>query len=247
VIHIDHGIGVLEDIERITAGEVGVGDTIRLGYAADVKLMAPATEIGRIWRYGSDSDALTLDKLNGGTWPARRAKVEAELAETADSLVALAREREATKIEPLVPPASEYERFASRFPFSETPDQARAIEAVLQDLASGKPADRLVCGDVGFGKTEVALRAAAAAALAGKQVAIVAPTTVLVRQHLRTVERRFAGLGITGRSSVPARQAGRGEGRQGRTRGRIHPGRRRHSRGCGQGRRLQGPRPARHR
>src|ERR671920_1659277 len=89
-----------------------------------------------------------------------------------------------------------YEEFAARFAYDETEDQARAIEAVLRDLASGHPMDRLVCGDVGFGKTEVALRAAAAAAFAGKQVAVVAPTTVLVRQHVQTFRRRFARTGL---------------------------------------------------
>jgi transcription-repair coupling factor (superfamily II helicase) len=142
------------------------------------------------------ADSVTLDKLKSDAWTSRREKIEAEIQETARHLSDLVKAREAVKLEALAPPSRDYERFVARFPYSETSDQQRAIEDVLQDLASGHPMDRLVCGDVGFGKTEVALRAAAAVALAGKQVAIVAPTTVLVRQHVRSFQRRFAGLGI---------------------------------------------------
>ncbi|WP_230530857.1 transcription-repair coupling factor [Microvirga roseola] len=196
VIHTDHGIGLLEGIETISVGETESHDTIRLSYAGDDKLMVPVAEIGRIWRYGSASESLTLDKLNGESWPKRREKVDADLQETARRLTETVEARKTRKLEPLVPPGRDYERFVARFPYPETPDQQRAIDEVLDDLTSGRPMDRLVCGDVGFGKTEVALRAAAAAALAGRQVAVAAPTTVLVRQHLRTFERRFAGLGI---------------------------------------------------
>jgi transcription-repair coupling factor (superfamily II helicase) len=196
VIHFEHGIGVLEGIETVSAGDASAGDAVRLRYAGDARLMLPATEMGRIWRYGSASDTLTLDKLNGGAWPARRERIVTELQEAARRLTDMVTARKSVKLEPLVPPSRDYERFVARFPFAETADQLRAIEDVLIDLAAGRPMDRLVCGDVGFGKTEVALRAAAAAALAGKQVAVVAPTTVLARQHLRTFQRRFAGLGI---------------------------------------------------
>jgi transcription-repair coupling factor (superfamily II helicase) len=187
---------VLQGIESLEAGPVGGGDAVRLGFAKDATLLVPATGMDRIWRYGADAGAVTLDRLEGGAWEKRRAALDAELAQTAARLVALARERQAVRVEPIRPPAAAYERFASRFPYPETRDQARAIAAILDDLASGTPMDRLVCGDVGYGKTEVALRAAAAVALSGRQVAIVAPTTVLVRQHLQTVQRRFAGLGI---------------------------------------------------
>ncbi|HYF55062.1 MAG TPA: DEAD/DEAH box helicase, partial [Salinarimonas sp.] len=196
VIDADHGMAVLQGLESVEAGEAGTGDAVRLGFAKDATLLVPATALDRIWRYGADPDAVTLDRLDSEAWPKRRAALDAELARTAAHLVALAREREAARVEPIRPPAAAYERFAARFPFAETRDQARAIAAVLDDLASGRPMDRLVCGDVGYGKTEVALRAAAAVALAGRQVAIVAPTTVLVRQHLKTVERRFAGLDV---------------------------------------------------
>ena len=196
VVHIEHGIGVLQGIETVTAGDAGESEAVRLGYAADTTLLVPATEMDRVWRYGAMSDALSLDKLKGDAWQVRREKIETEIKETAEHLIGLVDARKARKLEPLVPPGRDYERFVARFPFSETADQINAVEAVLEDLSSGRAMDRLVCGDVGFGKTEVALRAAAAVALSGKQVAVVAPTTVLARQHVRGFERRFAGLGI---------------------------------------------------
>jgi transcription-repair coupling factor (superfamily II helicase) len=196
VIHIDHGIGALDGMETIAAGDAGTSDGIRLRYAADTTLLVPAMEMGRVWRYGAMSDSISLDRLKSDAWSARREKIETEIKEAAKRLTDLVGVRKALKLEPLVPPSREYERFVARFPFSETADQVRAIEEVLEDLSSGRPMDRLVCGDVGFGKTEVALRAAAAAALSGKQVAVVAPTTVLARQHVRSFQRRFAGLGI---------------------------------------------------
>jgi transcription-repair coupling factor (superfamily II helicase) len=123
-------------------------------------------------------------------------EVDAEVEKTARALVKLARERERAAAPRLTAAATRYRWFAARFPYSATPDQQRAIDAVLRDLASGRPMNRLVCGDVGFGKTEVALRAAAAAVFSGKQVALIAPTTVLVRQHLETFRRRFAEFGV---------------------------------------------------
>ncbi len=195
VIHQDHGLGVLKGIETVQT-DGATTDLLRLSYAEDATLMVPVDEMDRIWRYGASADAVSLDRLDGEAWEKRRAKVEAEIAESAVRLVETVRAREVAEAPKLVPPRAAYERFAARFPFTETPDQASAIAAVLADLASGRPMNRLVCGDVGFGKTEVALRAAAAAALAGKQVAVVAPTTVLVRQHVQTFERRFEGLGI---------------------------------------------------
>jgi transcription-repair coupling factor (superfamily II helicase) len=194
VIHEDHGLGVLEGLEATeVAGRPH--ELLRLAYAGGSHLAA-VEELGRIWRYGSEADAVALDKLNGGTWEKRRAEIDAAIAETARGLVALAKEREGLTARAIEPDPAAYERFAARFAFAETPDQARAVEAVIDDLRSGRPMDRLVVGDVGFGKTEVALRAAAAAALAGHQVAIVAPTTVLVRQHVQSFKRRFKGFGI---------------------------------------------------
>jgi transcription-repair coupling factor (superfamily II helicase) len=124
------------------------------------------------------------------------AEIEQDIVETADHLAKSIRERARLSAPKIVPPTARYERFASRFPYFPTPDQASAVEEVLRDMASGRPMDRIVCGDVGFGKTEVALRAAAAAVFAGKQVALAAPTTVLARQHLETFRKRFASFGI---------------------------------------------------
>jgi transcription-repair coupling factor (superfamily II helicase) len=195
VLHEDHGIGVLRELQTVEVDGV-THDTLRLEYHGGASVLAPVAEIGRIWRYGAEEEAVTLDRLKGDAWPKRRAAVSHHMEEAAAMLVELAKVRAAAVCEPVTPPATAYARFAARFGYPETPDQAAAIAAVLSDLASGRPMDRLVCGDVGFGKTEVALRAAAAVALSGRQVAICAPTTVLAKQHFQTFQRRFAGTGI---------------------------------------------------
>lgn len=195
VLHEDHGVGVLRDLSTVTVDGVE-RDTLKLEYHGGAMLLAPIEEIGRIWRYGAEAAAVSLDRLKGDGWAKRRAQVGRHVEEAAERLVALARAREARTCAPIVPPKAAYARFAARFAYPETPDQSAAIEAVLSDLASGAPMDRLVCGDVGFGKTEVALRAAAAVALSGRQVAVAAPTTVLARQHLETFKRRFAGTDV---------------------------------------------------
>ena len=195
IIHEDHGLGVLQGVEAVATSE-SESDAIRIEYAGEAQRLVPVEEAERLWRYGAEANAVSLDRLDGSTWNRRRAEIDATIAETARQLVALAAERDAKTAPVLEPSVSDYERFAAGFPYSETPDQLRAIEAVRDDLASGKPMDRLVVGDVGYGKTEVALRAAAVAALSGKQVALVAPTTVLVRQHIETFKRRFGRLGI---------------------------------------------------
>ncbi|HEY8573829.1 transcription-repair coupling factor [Phenylobacterium sp.] len=195
VLHEDHGLGVLRALERVDVdGEVR--DAVRLEYHGGASLLVPVEEFGKLWRYGAEADAVTLDRLHTDAWSKRRVELSAEIDRTAEHLVGLAKARAETRGEAIEPPRAALARFAARFPYPETPDQAAAIEAVLADMASGRPMRRLVCGDVGFGKTEVALRAAAAAALAGKQVAVVAPTTVLARQHFETFRRRFAGFGI---------------------------------------------------
>ncbi|ODP39498.1 DEAD/DEAH box helicase [Sphingomonas turrisvirgatae] len=209
VVHEDHGIGIVAGLEAMP-GEGGdvPGDAIVLRYAGESSRLVPVAEADRIWRYGGDGDAVTLDKLDGSSWQKRRQSVDAAIAETARGMTALAQARADLSAPVLAPDPGAYERFVAGFPFAETRDQARAIEAVRSDLASGKPMDRLVVGDVGFGKTEVALRAAALAALAGFQVAITAPTTVLARQHLETFRARFEDAGITveglSRLSTPA-------------------------------------------
>ena len=191
VVHEDFGIGVVAGLEQLPDG-----DAIALTYAGDDRRLVPVAEADRIWRYGADADAVTLDKLDGSSWAKRRGAIDAAIAESARELTRLAAERGRREAARLEPEVAAYERFAAGFPFAETTDQARAIAAVRTDLASGRPMDRLVIGDVGYGKTEVALRAAAVVALAGAQVAITAPTTVLVRQHLETFRRRFAGTGV---------------------------------------------------
>ena len=192
VVHEDHGIGVVAGLEADGQG----GDAIALTYAGDARRLVPVAEADRLWRHGADADAVTLDKLDGSSWQKRRGEIDASIAESARELTRLAAERDQQVAPALAPDAGAYERFAAGFAFSETADQARAIAAVRVDLASGKPMDRLVIGDVGYGKTEVALRAAALAALAGHQVVVAAPTTVLVRQHIETFRRRFQGTGV---------------------------------------------------
>ncbi|MCZ0961592.1 DEAD/DEAH box helicase [Paracoccus benzoatiresistens] len=195
VVHEDHGLARLEGLEPLDPDRPGA-EAIRLTFAQDERLMVPTHDAGRIWRYGTAEAGVKLDRLRGTAWEKRRAATAQALARLADHLVALTRARDAATAPKLVPPARDYERFVARFPFQPTPDQAAAVRAVLKDMASGRPMDRLVIGDVGFGKTEIALRATAAAVLSGCQVAICAPTTVLARQHYDTFRRRFAPFGI---------------------------------------------------
>ncbi|WP_342641524.1 helicase-related protein [Rhodoligotrophos ferricapiens] len=195
VIHLDRGAAVLRGLESVTALDVAEQEVIRLEFANEASVMVPVEELALIWRYGADAE-ITLDRADGASWVKRRNALQEEIRETAQKLVALASEREAKSAPKLVPPVAEYERFVARFPYFPTPDQARAAEEVLADLARGRPMDRLVCGDVGFGKTEIALRAAAAAILSGKQVAVAVPTTVLARQHYETFRRRFSGFNV---------------------------------------------------
>ncbi len=199
VVHEDHGIGIITGLQPMPAlgdGADEPGDAIVLTYAGDGTRLVPVAEANRLWRYGSDADAVSLDKLDGSSWHKRRDAIDAAIAETARGMTDLARERAGQTAPVLDPPSADYERFVSGFAYGETRDQARAIDAVRADLSSGRPMDRLVVGDVGFGKTEVALRAAALAALSGKQVALAAPTTVLARQHIETFTDRFAGTDI---------------------------------------------------
>jgi transcription-repair coupling factor (superfamily II helicase) len=210
VVHEDHGVGILQDLTTIQT-EAGEQDTIRLEYHGEATMMVPVADFGRLWRYGAQADAVTLDRLDTDAWDKKRATVSREIDEAAEAIVALAQQRLEATAPVLKAPQAEYRRIAARCPFPETVDQSAAIRAVLEDLTSGHPMNRMICGDVGFGKTEVALRAASVAALCGKQVAIVAPTTVLARQHVESFERRFAGTEITvgslSRLSSPAELA----------------------------------------
>ncbi|WP_234024858.1 DEAD/DEAH box helicase [Tsuneonella amylolytica] len=199
VVHEDHGLGRVLGIEPMPDLDgmgTGGGDAVKLAFAKDTVRLVPVFDLDRVWRYGADADGVALDTLNGTSWTKRRAAIQHEMEDAAGKLVALAEERAGQTAPVLEPETDAYERFCARFPFSETADQHRAIEAVLGDLASGRPMDRLIVGDVGYGKTEVALRAAAAAALAGSQVALAAPTSVLARQHYETFQQRFAKSGV---------------------------------------------------
>jgi transcription-repair coupling factor (superfamily II helicase) len=193
VVHAEHGIGRYAGLETIQVAGAA-HDCVRVIYAGDDKLFVPVENIDVLSRYGSEETTATLDRLGGGAWQARKARVKKRLKDMADQLLKIAALRQLHSTEPLSPPTGLYEEFAARFPYPETEDQLRAIENVLEDLNSGRPMDRLVCGDVGFGKTEVALRAAFAVAMSGMQVAVVVPTTLLCRQHFKNFQRRFAGL-----------------------------------------------------
>lgn len=194
VIHENHGFAVIRGLEP-APGDDG-GEVIALEYADEDRRLVPVRDAGLLWRYGGDSDSVKLDKLEGKSWNKRRAAIDKAVAETATSLIELAEERARLEAPVMEPDGAAYERFVAGFRYSETADQARAIAAVRDDLGMGRPMERLVIGDVGYGKTEVALRAAAMAALSGYQVIIAAPTTVLARQHLDEFTRRFADTGV---------------------------------------------------
>ncbi|MBM6595669.1 transcription-repair coupling factor [Microvirga pudoricolor] len=193
VVHVDHGIGRFEGLKTIEAAGAP-HDCLELHYAGGDRLFLPVENIELLTRYGSEETEVQLDRLGGGAWQARKAKMKQRIREMAGELMKIAAARVLKDAPRLVPPEGIYDEFAARFPYDETEDQQNAIDAVLDDLGTGRPMDRLVCGDVGFGKTEVALRAAFVTAMSGRQVAVVVPTTLLARQHYRTFAERFRGL-----------------------------------------------------
>ena len=193
VVHMDHGIGRYDGLETLDVSGAP-HDCLRLIYEGGDKLYVPVENIEVLTRYGSEDAAAQLDKLGGAGWQGRKARVKKRLKDMAEALLKIAAERELKRAEPISTPEGIYQEFAARFPYPETDDQLKAIEEVFTDLGSGKPMDRLVCGDVGFGKTEVALRAALMVAMSGQQVAVVVPTTLLARQHFKTFTTRFKGL-----------------------------------------------------
>jgi transcription-repair coupling factor (superfamily II helicase) len=195
VVHVDHGIGRFDGLETLEIGGAP-HDCLRLIYANDDKLFLPVENLELLSRFGSEEATAQLDRLGGVGWQARRAKVKERIKEIAGELLRIAAARQLRDGTKLPAPPGLYEEFCARFPYTETDDQARAIDETIAALSSGRPMDRLVCGDVGFGKTEVALRAAFVTALNGRQVAIVAPTTLLARQHYQTFCERFAGLPV---------------------------------------------------
>lgn len=195
VVHASHGIGQFVGLETVKVSGAA-HDCLLLTYLGGDKLYVPVENIEVLSRFGGEDGGAQLDKLGGVAWQARKAKAKERIREMAGQLIKLAAAREMKEGQRIETPEGLYDEFAARFPFTETDDQLRAIEAVATDLSSGRPMDRLVCGDVGFGKTEVALRAAFLAVMAGFQVAIVAPTTLLARQHYLNFTERFKGLPV---------------------------------------------------
>ena len=193
VVHVDHGIGRFEGLKTIEV-QGAPHDCLFIMYAGNDRLFLPVENIELLSRYGSDDEGVTLDRLGGGAWQAKKAKLKERIREMAESLIKTAAARELLPGDVLPPPEGAFDEFCARFPYEETEDQLTAIEAVIEDMQKGRPMDRLVCGDVGFGKTEVALRAAFVAAMNGRQVAVVVPTTLLARQHFATFTARFKGL-----------------------------------------------------
>lgn len=200
VVHVDHGIGRFVGLETVSAAGAP-HDCLEIHYHGGDKLFLPVENIELLSRYGSEETSVQLDKLGGGNWQARKARMKKRIREIADDLIKIAAERALRQASVLSPPEGAYDEFAAQFPYEETDDQQAAIDAVFTDLASGRPMDRLICGDVGFGKTEVALRAAFITAMSGRQVALVVPTTLLSRQHFKTFAERFRGLPINVRQA----------------------------------------------
>ncbi|WP_424814017.1 transcription-repair coupling factor [Roseococcus sp. YIM B11640] len=195
LVHQDHGIGRYDGLETIEVS-AAPHDCLRMIYDGGDKLFVPVENIEMLSRFGSETAGVTLDKLGGASWQARKSKAKQRIADMASALIRIAAERQTREAPTMAPPEGTWDEFCSRFPYSETDDQLRAIADVLEDLALGKPMDRLICGDVGFGKTEVALRAAFTVAMSGAQVAVVVPTTLLARQHHRSFTARFAGMPV---------------------------------------------------
>ncbi|KXV73101.1 transcription-repair coupling factor [Acetobacter cerevisiae] len=195
VVHQDYGIGRYDGLETVSVG-VAPHDCLRLLYDGGEKLYLPVENIELLSRFGSDQAGVPLDKLGGVAWQGRKAKMKQRIRDMAGELIRTAAARALKEAPVLAPAEGMWDEFCARFPFVETDDQSRAIADVLDDMGSGRPMDRLVCGDVGFGKTEVALRAAFVAAMSGGQVAVVVPTTLLARQHYRTFAARFEGFPI---------------------------------------------------
>ncbi|MGR3503685.1 transcription-repair coupling factor [Pseudaestuariivita sp.] len=193
VVHVDHGIGRFQGLEVVTAAGAA-HECLLLEYAEKSRLYLPVENIELLSKYGHDEGL--LDKLGGGAWQAKKARLKERIREMAERLIRVAAERALRRAPILEPPPGMWDAFSARFPYQETDDQLSAIEDVVGDLTAGTPMDRLICGDVGFGKTEVAMRAAFVAAMSGVQVAVIAPTTLLARQHYKSFAERFRGFPI---------------------------------------------------
>ncbi|MBS3803735.1 MAG: transcription-repair coupling factor [Oleiphilaceae bacterium] len=192
VVHIDHGVGRYQGLETITL-EGEATEFLKLEYAGSSKLYVPVSSLHLISRYtGSDTEHAPLHKLGTERWSQAKQKALEKIRDTAAELLDVYARREARKGFAFTDPEEDYRAFAAGFPFEETPDQQAAIEAVMSDMTGERPMDRLVCGDVGFGKTEVAMRAAFTASYSGKQVAVLVPTTLLAQQHYESFRDRFS-------------------------------------------------------
>ena len=191
VVHVDHGVGRFKGLEIISAAGAD-HECLRLEYADNSKLFLPVENIELLSRYGHEEGL--LDRLGGGAWQAKKARLKERIREMAEKLIRVAAERALRKAPVVDPPLGMWDTFCARFPYQETEDQLIAIAEVAEDLGAGQPMDRLICGDVGFGKTEVAMRAAFVAACSGLQVALIAPTTLLARQHAKSFAERFRGF-----------------------------------------------------
>ena len=208
VVHLEHGVAKFAGLVSVES-DGSVHDCLDLRYWGDDKLFLPVENIDLLSKYGASQTDIVADKLGSGHWQARKAKAKKHILAIASDLISVAAQRELRKVPSIPLPDLSYDEFSARFPYDETDDQRQAIEDVISDLASTKPMDRLICGDVGFGKTEVALRAAFIVAMSGKQVAIVVPTTLLSRQHYATFKDRFADFPI--RVSQASRLVGQSE------------------------------------
>ncbi len=196
VVHIDHGVGRYLGLETIVIDQQS-NEFVKLSYANDATLYVPVANLHLISRYTGTSDELApLHRLGTEQWSKARHKAAEKIRDTAAELLSIYARRAARKGFAFASPAEEYRQFSANFPFEETPDQATAIAAVIRDMTSAQPMDRLICGDVGFGKTEVAMRAAFMAVQSGKQVAILVPTTLLAQQHYENFTDRFADSAI---------------------------------------------------
>ncbi len=208
VVHVDHGIGRFIGLQTIAVGGAP-HDCLEIHYAKSAKLFLPVENVDLLSRYGAEQTNVDLDRLGGGNWQARKARMKSRIREIAGELIKIAAERQLRDAPKLSVGPGAYDEFCAGFPYEETDDQLAAIDVTIKDMASGRPMDRLICGDVGFGKTEVALRAAFIAAINGKQVAVVVPTTLLARQHTKTFTERFRGFGanvVQASRLVPAAQ-----------------------------------------
>ncbi|HSL91879.1 MAG TPA: DEAD/DEAH box helicase, partial [Candidatus Limnocylindrales bacterium] len=195
-VHVDHGVGVYRGLLRRRAAGVE-GDFLVLEYAGGDRLFVPVEKMSRVQRYvASEEDRPRLARLGGTAWQRAKQRVRDSLLAMAQDLVALQAKRQLAVRPPSAPPGGVYREFEAAFDHEETPDQQKVIEEVLLDLGSPRPMDRLVCGDVGYGKTEVAVRAAFKGVLDGRQAAVLVPTTVLAEQHYQTFRRRLSGYPV---------------------------------------------------